>query len=596
MKTNALYLQSIFLCTLLFLFACSKDSLPTDVLPDPVVKIEVSIAGQVLDQNEQPIENAIVYNNATEIAVTDVNGIFIARQVSVPENRAYITVERNGYFHASRAFIPTEDGLNQVLVMLIEEQTIGSFSNNLGGTISTTDGATVEFAANSVELEAGGAYAGEVTVTSYFIDPQREDLAFIMPGDLQAINTEGEENMLQTYGMLAVELYGSAGEKLNLAAGQTATISIPLDPALAATAPSTIPLWYFDELTGVWREEGTAQLNGNSYVGEVSHFSYWNCDAPFPVINLTGSILGHLGIPEAGLYVTLSFNSSNGILSGVGFTDASGVFSGDIPSNTVLDIVVQANPLSSCGSIILYSGTIGPFSSNTVLPAITLPIPSSTGFTPIELTGLVEDCNGNPLVNGYVSFDLQGFQTTAFVTNGQFSHNELLCFTPQSAIITAYDLNNSLLSSPTTVSLNFPTTNVGTLTTCDSLTQFITLDLGADGIYNYDVALCSLEIDTNTNMPVIRVQGAFSSSQSISFDMSCPPTVGTHQVSTLWLNLGNVSLVSIGFTATIDVTQEAQNVGDNFEATITGGFEGQNAAGNINFYPMNISISAIRGL
>ena len=118
-----------------------------------------------------------------------------------------------------------------------------------------------------------------------------------MPGMLYAENENGAERMLQTLGMLAVELRGSGGEDLNLAEGSTSEIKVPVDASLMSIAPNTIPLWYFDEVNGYWKEEGQATLQGNMYVGTVSHFSFWNCDIPTEAITLCVTATNEENVP-----------------------------------------------------------------------------------------------------------------------------------------------------------------------------------------------------------------------------------------------------------------------------------------------------------
>jgi hypothetical protein len=69
-----------------------------------------------------------------------------------------------------------------------------------------------------------------------------------------------------------------SGNELKLKSGKKATINVPVATTQQSTAASTIPLWHFNETTAVWEEEGAATLNGTIYTGEVSHFSWWNCD------------------------------------------------------------------------------------------------------------------------------------------------------------------------------------------------------------------------------------------------------------------------------------------------------------------------------
>src|SRR6185312_12452020 len=105
--------------------------------------------------------------------------------------------------------------------------------------------------------------------------------------------------VITSYGMLAVELESLTGEKLQIAPGNTATLMIPVPPSVASSAPSTISLWYVNEQTGAWQEEGTAQKNGNFYVGEVKHFSFWNCDIGASGVTLSMTFHSFTGSPLA---------------------------------------------------------------------------------------------------------------------------------------------------------------------------------------------------------------------------------------------------------------------------------------------------------
>lgn len=63
------------------------------------------------------------------------------------------------------------------------------------------------------------------------------------------------------------------GQKLQIASGKKVKMSNKVPNELLDKAPSTIPLWYFDESLGYWIEKGEAHLVNDSYVGEVGHFS-----------------------------------------------------------------------------------------------------------------------------------------------------------------------------------------------------------------------------------------------------------------------------------------------------------------------------------
>ena len=56
-----------------------------------------------------------------------------------------------------------------------------------------------------------------VLCSMQFLDPNSSDLIDKMPGDLSALNANGDERALETYGMVAVELTSPTGQKLNIA-------------------------------------------------------------------------------------------------------------------------------------------------------------------------------------------------------------------------------------------------------------------------------------------------------------------------------------------------------------------------------------------
>ncbi len=93
-----------------------------------------------------------------------------------------------------------------------------------------------------------------------------------------------------SFGMMAVVLESTSGEKLQIAKDKSAKLTIPIPSSIQSSAPASISLWYVDEQTGLWKEEGTATKNGTSYVGDVKHFSFWNADFSNPAVNVSVTI------------------------------------------------------------------------------------------------------------------------------------------------------------------------------------------------------------------------------------------------------------------------------------------------------------------
>ena len=117
----------------------------------------------------------------------------------------------------------------------------------------------------------------------FYLSPDDENFAAMMPGgDLAAVRTDGSEVQLISYGMTLVNLQSNYGNKLQLADGKPATLNFPVPEKFKNDTPSEIPLWSFNESTGLWEEEGKATYDASTqtYVGTVTHFSWVNLDYP----------------------------------------------------------------------------------------------------------------------------------------------------------------------------------------------------------------------------------------------------------------------------------------------------------------------------
>ena len=409
-------MKKITLFSLIFLvfFSCRKDvdeqvTSTTNFNP-PVTNIgdfnpevdavNASLAGVVYDEAGQPVVGATVtlndYNTGTLSKTTDARGSFIFRQVPMNAAGTFVIVEKLGYFNGSNRFFPKEDSKNYANIRLLLKSSIGSFSSGSGGEVSNAEGIKINFPANSIITSTGQLYDGNVNVAARWIDPTADGLAEIMPGNLVGVNRFNEEVAMATYGMMAVELTDDTGAELNIGNGQKAELTFPVPTELQDNAADEIPLWYFNEEYGLWQEEGTASLNGNNYVGQVSHFSFWNCDAPFPLVYISGTVVTENGVPVANAWVCVDFASGNGYGS-CGMTDNDGYFAGKMPANE--ELIMTVSQYAQC--FLSNATNIGPFDVDTDLGNIEVASPDL-----VEVTGTVLDCNGNALTNGWVTLTL----------------------------------------------------------------------------------------------------------------------------------------------------------------------------------------------
>ncbi len=464
---NLIPIGLLFLFACLLFTSCRKDEettgrFPPDTTPTPDIIVNGSFSGVLTDDTNQGIEEALI-TFGTNSTTTDENGYFSFTNVEINEEGSLVTAEKEGYFYNSK-FIHSElNKHNFTKIKMIPKILTGNFMASSGGTVATSDGASVEFSANAIQTESGGTYNGNVNVYATWLDPTSADISQIMPGDLRGMNTDNERQQLITFGMIAVELEDDAGESLNIADGQTATITIPVPDALIANAPTIIPLWYFNESTGYWMEEGQATLQGNQYVGTVSHFSFWNCDLPGDFVFIDGKITDANGAPLPNTLIKITAVSSGMVR--FGWTNEDGVYAGAVPKDQELNIFIKDN----CGNEI-YSELIGPFSTDVSIPNITV----NTDENFYTISGTLVNCENNPIANGYLKIDF-GFGPLIVLAdeNGTFSETVNIC-NATTVETTGFDIVNSKKSNTLIADLSgLSSLDLANVLVCEDLTEFM---------------------------------------------------------------------------------------------------------------------------
>ncbi len=460
----------LLLLLALSLSSCRKnidDFVPTQITaPNPGKAVNTNVNGTVVDEAGQPIEGVGITIGNKQFK-TDKNGIFIAREVLVLENQAYIVAEKSGYFHGSRAMVVEENGTHFVKIQLLDNTPVDGFGSTEGGTI-IQNGVELVFPPNSVAVNNAG---DDVQVALKYLDPSSNEVYDQMPGDLTGIRTDGSEAALATFGMIAVELTGPSGEKLQVADGFEVDVKIPLPASIVGMAPQTIPLWHFDEVEGMWKEEGQAELQGDFYVGKVSHFSYWNCDAPFPLVYMKGRVVDEDGSPMANIQVDLRIVGER--YSRSGFTNGNGAFSGKVPKDQALEITIKGT--NSCEGVTFYQEDIGSFSDDFMLADIVLVLDAS--IKNLKFSGRLVNCDGDPIENGYIKGK---FDTNSFVgyveSDGTFEFSSLLCGGSSDITLKGYDVEGLKESNEInqTVSGDF---SFGDIFACTDLDVYITYEL-----------------------------------------------------------------------------------------------------------------------
>ncbi|HYE56092.1 MAG TPA: carboxypeptidase-like regulatory domain-containing protein [Chitinophagaceae bacterium] len=526
-------------------------------------EVSFAVSGRVTDENNQPVSQAQV-RAGSATAVTDINGHFTIENVRAPKDAAYVEVEKSGYFPGSRTFIATSRATNYVSISLLPKKITGSFTAQDGGTVPA-DGGSITFQKNSITDLNGAPYSGPVNVATAYIDPTAANFTDIMPGALRGINSNNQERGLQSFGMMAVELTGAGGITLQLAAGKPATMNFEIPASLVSKAPATIPLWYFDEEKGLWKEEGSAVKTGDRYIGTVSHFSFWNCDAPFELVQFEAVIKGQNGSPVANAAVHISQPDG---MTGSGRTDSEGRVKGLIPANQALILQVEDH----CGAA-LHTQNIGPYTSNINIGAIMVNASTIT----VTITGTAVNCNNQPVANGFASLSLEGMNYRAQISNGSFTLTAPRCSAnPADGELRIVDAGSGQQSAPQTLNLTSGNVNAGQVQACGvSTTEFVNYTIGSTQ-YSFTVPPDSIRVSVNPQHTSIDASYKNSSPEYLVLSFAST-TTGTFPTSYLSVHVN--SRYYHGSDVSVTVTEYGSNPNQYIAGSFTGVLSDSSSSG-----------------
>jgi hypothetical protein len=395
------YSKNIGLIFLLFMtiISCHKDSdsfetsVTSTVFTAVVVnEIKGNISGIISDESGIGIDGAMVQIYSTSVK-TNKFGYFEMNNVGLDKNGTYLTAKKEGYFLGSDMIYP-DKAENYSYVKMIKLQNPSTFNSNDGAQVNIVGGGSIIFQANGIASADGKIYNGNVNVYTKLISPSDKDLGEKMPGGLVGDRISKETVALGTYGMIAVEMIGEAGQRLNLLKDKSAIVRIP---KISNNNASVVETWHFDESLGRWKEVGIAVLVNGFYEFRATHFSFWNVDAPFPLVNVCGSITFENGSPVKNAriqVVAAGLNTANGI------TDANGRYCGKMPKGKDLVLKVFA---SGCDNAIAEK-SFSALTSDTEFPNITIP----NNEIPQRFIKAKVECNGTAVVNARIIINVDG--------------------------------------------------------------------------------------------------------------------------------------------------------------------------------------------
>lgn len=306
---------------------------------------DIALSGIVRDASGTPIEGVSIVSGSSA-ATTNTDGFFEFDQiqvVSVQNDRSVVRFSKAGYFDVVRSMDADDDdadGASWEVVMCKKENndftSIKTYSSSSDQTLQAGD-MKIDMPQDGYKVDGTGAgYTGKVKSEMVYLDPNNERFSEMMPGgDLAAVRSDNSSAQLVSYGMTDLNMYAENGDKLQLKDGSKAKLTFPIPAGMGENPPASIPLWSFNEKTGLWEEEGSAALQGNVYVGEVAHFSWVNLDYPEKQGTVYGYVKDDTGKVLPGVRLSI------GQLLASTVSKSDGYYSHEVPANTAFNITVK---------------------------------------------------------------------------------------------------------------------------------------------------------------------------------------------------------------------------------------------------------------
>ncbi|RQP22426.1 carboxypeptidase-like regulatory domain-containing protein [Piscinibacter terrae] len=262
--------------------------------PDPIVEPPVvfaTVQGTVRGTDGTAVSGVHV-DIAGVTADTDASGHYSVQvDNATPNTTARFT--KSGFASQVRPVRSLQSQGQQVVDATLNAVTATTSFNPAASATLTVTGSTaqVTLAANALVRSNGTAATGPANAQITLLDASQA--TGVMPGDYLASNGNATQP-IESNGAIQVEFSDADGSKLQLASGQTATIRIPAVKRGLSTLPATIALYYLDETSGLWVQDGSATLQGTApsqyYEGTVTHFTAWNADKPYDTVYINGCV------------------------------------------------------------------------------------------------------------------------------------------------------------------------------------------------------------------------------------------------------------------------------------------------------------------
>jgi len=281
MKKALLWLLSL---VALFIVSCSSDDATQPQVDTNKYGI---ISGKVFDINGYALKDVTV-KIKDKTTKTNEQGWFYLDKVVVEAGESVVTFEKNADSTNFTAYLPT---LKQVRVLentdthLPDTKLLTAITRDFNSTaaqvinlnVGSMEVGTVDIDADVFVTSSGSRYSGNVHVEVNGYLPTNPNFYDVFPGGFNGQDSSGTGVQLISLGYMTINATDGSRNKLQIAPGKT--IGLKLKATAKFRDLDTVPMWYLDETTGIWKEDGLAtRTTDNYFATEVPHLSSWNWD------------------------------------------------------------------------------------------------------------------------------------------------------------------------------------------------------------------------------------------------------------------------------------------------------------------------------
>ena len=231
---------------------------------------QTTIKGYAVGQDESAARIVDLFFAGKMVARTDANGRF-SFDVPKTTKRAIVTFKDliiKKFEEEDKIFILNEGQTAVYKVKLREKPKPITFNASepldvpLGG--ESDSFADLELPENALLTEDGSVFSGNAKATVSVTDPRNQSDILSAPGDFSTTSEDGEEEILETYGMMKLNLEDEDGKPLVM----SKPMKVYLDPEKLNLTVSdgnvSVKLYWLDRKTGRWREVGDFVLEDGS--------------------------------------------------------------------------------------------------------------------------------------------------------------------------------------------------------------------------------------------------------------------------------------------------------------------------------------------